>query len=137
MMRSPARGFALAEVMIAALMLALCAWPAANAIKNSLDAAQVAQTKAAELRCVRNQMETVMAEPYVNLNLAAGTTAYNLAADSACAARTVTLTLVQFDGLAITPLAATATDDARRLAPVKVQVTMAGATYAFTSVVAR
>lgn len=137
MMRCPARGFALAEVMIAALMLALCAWPAANAIKNSLDAAQIAQAKATELRCVRNQMETVLAEPYINLNLAAGTANYNLAADSVCAARTVTLTLIQFDGLTITPLAATASDDARRIAPVKVQVAMAGATYAFTSVVAR
>lgn len=132
-----ARGFAYAEILIAAVMLALCALPAADAIKNGIDANRVGQSKAAELRCVRNQMDTVLAEPYFVLNRAAGTTAYNLAADATCAARTVVLSLKQFDGANLTDLAASASDEKKNTALILVQVTLADSAYSFSSVVAR
>lgn len=132
-----ARGFAYAEVLVAAVILALCAVPAADAIRNGIDANRVGQSKAAELRCVRNQMETVLAEPYFTLNQAAGTAAYNLAADATCAARTVVLTLKQFDGANLNDLPATATSEQKNMALVKVQVTLDNSPYSFSSVVAR
>lgn len=131
------QGFAYVEVMIAAVILALCALPAADAIRNGIDANRIGQSKAAELRCVRNQMETVLAEPYFNLNQAAGTTAYNLAADGTCAARTVALSLKQFDGANLTDLAPTATSEQKNMALVQVKVTLDNSSYSFSSVVAR
>lgn len=131
------RGFAYVEVMIAAVILALCAVPAANAIKNGLDAATISQAKALELRCVRNRMEAVLAEPYINLNLAAGTTAYNLDADASCAATTVVIDLKLFDGSKLTDLSSVASDEQKKTALLKIQVALAGSDYSFTTVVAR
>lgn len=144
-------GFAYAEVMIAALILALCAVPAANAIKNGLNAATVGQDKALELRCVRNLMETVLAEPYFNLNAAAeaadsdGVTSYSLPKAGACAPRTVKITLHRFDGAKLIDLPAVPqtipptapADEQRRTALLKVQVAMDGSTYSFSTMVAR
>jgi len=144
-------GFAYAEVMIAALILALCAVPAANAIKNGLDAATVGQSKAAELRCVRNLMETVLAEPYFNLNAAAeaatsdGVTSYSLPRDGACDVRTVRITLHRFEGVKLNDLPAlpqtipptAPADEQRRTALLKVQVGMDNSTYRFSTMVAR
>ncbi len=144
-------GFAYAEVMIAALILALCAVPAADAIKNGLDAATVGQSKAAELRCVRNLMETVLAEPYFNLNAAAeaadgnGVTRYSLPKDGACDVRTVKITLHRFGGVKLIDLPAVPqtipptapADEQRRTALLKVQVGMDNATYRFSTMVAR
>lgn len=132
-----AGGFAYVEVVVAALMLALFAMPAADAIKNSLDANRVSATKAAELRCVRNRMETVLAEPYLNLNVAAGTGAYNLAADTNCGALTVTIARKLFDGANLADLAATASDEQVKTALLTVQVTLDGSDYTFSTVVAR
>lgn len=130
-------GFAYAEVLIAAVILALCAMPAADAIRNGIDAGRVGQSKAAELRCVRNQMDTVLAEPYFVLNRAAGTPAYNLAAEAPCAARTVVLSLKQFDGANLNDLPANASDEKKSTALILVQVTLANSTYSFSSVVTR
>ncbi len=144
-------GFAYAEVMIAALILALCAVPAANAIKNGLDAATISQSKALELRCVRNLMETVLAEPYFNLNAAAeaagsdGVTSYSLPKDAACNARTVRITLHRLDGANLIDLPAVPqtipptapADEQRRTALLKVQVAMDSSTYSFATMVAR
>jgi len=135
--RVAAGGFAYVEVMIAALILALCAVPAANAIRNGLDAGQAGPAKAAELLCVRNLMETVLAEPYATLNQAADTGKYNLDADAACAARKVDITLQRFDGAALGNLPTAATDEQKRTALLKVQVYQEPAGYTFTTVVAR
>jgi Tfp pilus assembly protein PilV len=144
-------GFAYAEVMIAALILALCAVPAANAIKNGLDAATVSRDKALELRCVRNRMEAVLAEPYFNLNAAAeaagsdGITSYSLPKADGCDARTVKITLHRLDGATLVDLPAAPqtvpptapADEQRRTALLKVQVSMDRSTYSFATMVAR
>lgn len=136
-----AAGFAYVELVIAALMLALCAVPAANAIKNGLDASQASQVKAAELRCVRNLMETVLGEPYNNLSAAYDkgmkSGFYNLPQDANCARRTVSIKLKQFDGKNLTDLSgAPESDDQHRTALLWVQVTMLTSGYQFTTVVA-
>jgi Tfp pilus assembly protein PilV len=142
-----ARGFAYVEVLIAAAILALCAVPAANAIKNGLDAGQAGQSRAAELYCVRSLMETVLAEPYMDLNVAAGTKKYNLGADPKCTddkcvsnncdARTVTIERKLFDGTKLLDLATTPSSEQRDTALLKIKVEMAGSNYTFSTVVAR
>ena len=132
-----ARGFAYAEVLIAAVILAVCAMPAADAIRSGIDAGRIGQSKAAELRCVRNQMDTVLAEPYFVLNRAAGTPVYDLPADATCAARTVVLSLKQFDGANLNDLPANSSDEKKSTALILVQVTLADSNYSFSSVVAR
>jgi Tfp pilus assembly protein PilV len=87
-----ASGFAYIEVMVAVLLLALCALPAANAVKNGLNAADAAPTRAAALRCMRDKMETVLAEPYANLLAARNgnqPTTYSDAAVGGCVTRKV------------------------------------------------
>lgn len=80
------RGFSYVEVLVAVALLTLCALPAADAIKNGLDAATAGETKARELRCMKNKMETVLAEPFDNLWKAARDNAvpssYSQAADA-------------------------------------------------------
>jgi Tfp pilus assembly protein PilV len=62
-----AAGFAYIEVLVAVLLLALCTLPAANAVRNGLNAADAAPKRAAALRCMRDRMEAVLAEPYDKL----------------------------------------------------------------------
>lgn len=82
------RGFSLVEIMVAVVLLALCAVPAADAIKNGLDASTVAGDKGRELRCMRNLMESALAQPYQKLSSAAlgpaTPSVFSLARDSAC-----------------------------------------------------
>jgi type II secretory pathway pseudopilin PulG len=132
-----AAGFAYVEVLVAAVMVALLAMPAADAIRNGIDASRVSQAKAAELRCVRNRMETVLAEPYLNLNLAAGTTAYNLAADAHCGNRTVVIARKLFDGANLADLAPGAGEEQLNTALLTVKVSMDTSDYTFSTVVAR
>jgi Tfp pilus assembly protein PilV len=131
------RGFAYVEVLVAAVILALCAVPAANALKNGLDASKAAPSRAAELYCVRNLMEMVLAEPYINLNAATGTRNYDLVADTNCANRTVTIERKLFDGAKLLEVPATASPEQRDTALIKIKVEMAGSNYAFSTVVAR
>lgn len=137
MRRRAARGVAYAEVMVAAVILALCAVPAANAIRNGLDAGQAGPAKAAELLCVRNLMESVLAEPYAVLNAAAGTDAYNLGKSNDCAARTVEITLQQFDGAQLSDMPAAASDEQKKTALLKIKAYQDRDGYAFVTVVAR
>lgn len=65
--RTRTSGFSYIEVLVAAALLAICALPLADAIKNGLMAADIGAAKAQELRCMRNMMETVLAEPFENL----------------------------------------------------------------------
>lgn len=135
--RTAAQGFAYVEVLVAAFILALCAVPAANALRSSLAAGQAGSARAAELYCVRNLMETVLAEPYWSLNLAAGTGRYNVDVAAPCAARTVTIERKLFDGAALTDLPPTASAEQKDTALLKIKVEMTGSTYAFSTVVAR
>lgn len=135
-----ARGFMYIEVIIAALILALCAVPAANAVRNGLNAAQAGQAKGRELRCIRNHMETVLAEPYQNLSDAAiGKRSYHLDADSDCIARDATITQVQFDGSRLTPFAniTNPTEVQKDLTLLQVKVSSPDSDYTFSTVVAR
>ena len=65
------RGFSYLEIMVALLVLGVCAVPAVDAIRSGANAAQVAAAKANELRCMKSHMEGVLAEPYDNLAAAA------------------------------------------------------------------
>lgn len=72
-MSAPRReyGFSFLEIMVAVLVLAICAVPMGEAIRNGVTASSIAAAKARELRCVKNTMETVLAEPYQSLYEAA------------------------------------------------------------------
>lgn len=132
-----ARGFAYVEVLIAAAILALCAVPAANAIRNGLVAGQAGQSKMVALTCVRNLMEKVMAEPYMNLNNAAGTSVYDVAANDNCAGRTVTIERKLFDGAKLLELPAGAGIEQKETALLKIKVAMKDSAYTFSTVVAQ
>jgi len=64
-------GFSFVEVMVAVLLLAICAVPMMEAIRNGLSVSSAGADKARELRCLKNTMEAVLAEPYQTLWLAA------------------------------------------------------------------
>lgn len=137
--RRQARGFAYVEVVVAAVLLALCAVPAANAIKNGLDASGATQAKGRELRCLRNHMESVLAEPYQNLSAAARSNAYHRDADSDCIARDATISQVQFDGANLTPFSSIVnpTEVQKDLTLLLVTVSSPDSDYTFSTVVAR
>jgi prepilin-type N-terminal cleavage/methylation domain-containing protein len=61
------RGFSFVEIMVAVVLLAVCAVPMGDAIRNGLAASSIGAAKARELRCIKNTMEIVLAEPYVSL----------------------------------------------------------------------
>lgn len=86
-------GFSFVEIMIALLLLAVCALPMAEAVKNGVTASAVATESARELRCTKNTMESVLAEPYDKLSNAAlgkdTASGYSQPKDGACLARKV------------------------------------------------
>jgi type II secretory pathway pseudopilin PulG len=85
-------GFTLLEAVIAMLLLAVCLLPAANALRDAVAAPAVGATAARNLDCVSSLMETVLAEPYnrlLSLATTADASAYPVAPDPACPARTV------------------------------------------------
>lgn len=92
-MRSPAAGLSYVEVMVALVLLGICALPAADAIRAGLRAGEVGAVQARELRCVKSRMETVLAESYDELWKAQQGTdtpsSYSLAADAECGVRNV------------------------------------------------
>jgi hypothetical protein len=138
-----ASGFAYLEVLIAALILAVCAAPAADAIRNGLAVGPAGSAKAAELRCARNRMEAVLAEPFVNLLNAAGTENYSLPADATCLKRKVTIRQMWFDGASLTPLPVNASTERQDLALLLVKVALVDdstgyiSDYTFSTVVSR
>lgn len=95
-------GFSYVAVLLAVALLALCAAPAADAIRSAGAAPAVSARQLAALLCLKGQMETVLAEPYQSLlNAAAGPGAaaapYSLAEDAACPERTVYIARVSVD----------------------------------------
>ncbi|CAH0248516.1 hypothetical protein SRABI118_02905 [Massilia sp. Bi118] len=126
----PATGFAYIEVLVAVLLLALCALPAANAIQNGLAAASAAPTRAKALRCMRDKMEAVLAEPYDKLLAAQNgnqKTSYSENADGGCVERRVYIDVYKQDGFGVT---------ASATALLRVDVVSPDTSYSFTSLVA-
>ena len=129
--------------MVAVVLLAICAVPMMDAIRHGITASSVAETKARELRCIKNTMETVLAMPYQTLwNAAPGQgtpTTLALPLDAQCAsAPTVTVARVEYDSAAkkLVPLDAAVTGE--RLESPLLSVTVgAKAGYSFTTLVAR
>lgn len=129
--------------MVAVVLLAICAVPMMDAIRHGITASSVAETKARELRCIKNTMETVLAMPYQTLwNAAPGqgtATALALPLDAACdSAPPVTVARTEYDSgtKKLVPLDAGATGD--RLESPLLTVTVGAKTgYSFTTLVAR
>jgi hypothetical protein len=125
------------EIMIAVLLLAICAVPMGEAIRNGIAASTVGKDKARELRCMKNTMETILAAPYQTLWEASmkddGVT-YPLPEDAACAdiVRSVSITMAEFSGTA--PRAPTASE--RETALLQVTAT-SDKGYSFTTMVSR
>jgi Tfp pilus assembly protein PilV len=128
---APRPGFAYIEVLIAVLLLALCALPAANAIQNGLSAASAAPSRAKALRCMRDKMEAVLAEPYDKLLAAQNGNqpvgAYSEAANGGCVARKVYIDVYKQDGFGET---------ASATALLRVDVVSPDTSYSFTTLVA-
>ena len=131
--------------MIAVILLAIVAVPSADAIKNGLDAARVARDKAQELRCMKNEMESVLAQPYQRLWADARGTAqpaYARPADASCRGREVFITKYQhkYGG---TPVfigypEQAGKDEEREAVMLYITVKLPGDTgYTFTTIVAR
>ena len=137
-------GFAYAEVVAAALLLALCVMPAASAVKNALGAPDVATAKMHEMRCLQATMESVLAEPYINLWQAARdmqhATGYSQPTDANCAERDVYIAKYRAQyGQAPVFLPYPDKETAQQLEDVLLYVTVStpGAGYSFTTLVAR
>ena len=124
-----AAGFAYIEVLVAVLLLALCAVPAANAVRNGLNAADAVPAKANELRCMRDMMETVLAEPYAKLLAAKNgrsPTAYSAGEGGGCVERRVYIDVYLQNGIS---------DTARSTALLRGDVVSPQTRYAFTTLV--
>lgn len=127
--------------MVAVLLLAVCVVPMAEAVRNGLSASTVAVDKAQELRCMKNSMETILAEPYQVLWNAAvkdGGASYALPEDAACEriVRSLALVLCEQCAPALVPLAAGAAQNRRESAMLSVSLT-SDKGYSFTTLVAR
>ena len=125
------------EIMVAVVVLAVCAVPMGAAIRNGIAASTVGRDKARELRCMKNTMETILAAPYQILweaSMKDGGVTYPLPEDAACAdiVRTVSITMADFSGT--TPRAATASE--RETALLQVTATSSKG-YSFTTMVSR
>jgi len=131
------------EIMIAVLLLAICAVPMGEAIRNGVSASGAADARARELRCVKNTMETVLATPYQTLwNAAPGQgTAVPLALplDAACVqAPPVTVARVEYDSATKKLIALDTALTGERLESPLLYVSVGAKNgYVFTTLVAR
>lgn len=130
-----ASGFAYIEVLIAVLLLALCALPAANAVKNGLNAADAAPKRAIALRCMRDKMEAVLARPYIELLAAQKgnqpVNAYSQAKGGGCVERQVYIDVYKQQ-----PQGDISVDTARSTALLRIDVVSPDTDYSFTTLVA-
>jgi len=95
-------GFSYVAVLLAVALLALCAAPAADAVRHAAAAPAVSARQLSTLLCLKSRMETVAAEPYQSLLLAAAgplvaTSTYSLAAAGTCPKLNVYLSMVNLD----------------------------------------
>jgi prepilin-type N-terminal cleavage/methylation domain-containing protein len=138
-------GFSLVEIMVAVLLLAICAVPMGNAIRNGIAASGTASDKARELRCMKNMMETILAEPFYKLSDAAlgisQPSSYSLPADGTCPVRQVFIAPYEDElgsGAGKDPVFVSLNDEARReLALLYITVAAPNGGYAFTTLVSR
>lgn len=141
--RRRAPGFSFVEILVAVAVLALCAAPLASAVMNGVNASRIGTAKARELRCMRNTMETVLAESYQTLSNAARgkdlPAAYVPAADPSCdIARTVTIAQYEYEhGKSPVFLDASAGEDRLAMAMLYVTVSSPDSGYTFTTLVSR
>jgi hypothetical protein len=136
------RGFSYVELLVAAVVLGLCAAPLMGAIQAGIKASAIGNAKANELRCIKNSMETVMAEPYQHLwDSARGTSiasSYSRPEDATCIAREVHIALYEHEwGKAPLFLDAAASAARRETAMLYITVSSPASGYAFTTLVAR
>lgn len=138
------QGFAYLEVLVAAVLLALCAMPMASAVRHAMAAPDVATAKMRDMRCLQAAMETVLAEPYINLWQAARdmqqASSYTQPADAACIERDVYIAKYRAKyGQAPVFLPYPDVETAQQLEDVLLYVTVSspGSGYSFTTLVAR
>jgi prepilin-type N-terminal cleavage/methylation domain-containing protein len=135
-------GFSLVEVMVAVAILAICVLPLAEALRNGLAAPSVAAGKARELRCMKDTMETVLAQPYYLLaGAAAGkdtASTYSLPQDATCPLRNVFIAKYE-DEYSKDPVFLDASAGAARLDAALLYITVSSPAsgYSFTTLVAR
>lgn len=136
-------GFSFVEILVALAVLAMCAVPLADALRNGIDASRIGTAKARELRCMKNTMENVLAQPYQTLSAAARgkdlPSSYVPPGDPSCdIARTVTIAKYEYE-YGKSPVFLDAGADSDRLAAAMLYVTVSSpdSGYAFTTLVAR
>jgi len=127
--------------MVAVVLLAICAVPMGEAIRNGLSASTIGVDKARELRCMKNTMETILAAPYQTQWEAAmkdSGASFPLPDDASCAGivRTVSITMAEFSGSAPVTLTPTSAKDKRESALLQITA-MSDKGYTFTTMVAR
>lgn len=145
-MKAAARqdGFSFIEIMVAVVLLAICAVPMAEAVRNGLLASTAAVDSARELRCTKALMETVLSQPFQMLSAAArnrGEAAgYVLPDDPACSGVARTVAIHWYEREAGKDEVFLASDaDPRRLEDAMLHVTVAshGGRFSFTRLVTR
>lgn len=106
----PCAGFSYVAVLLAITLLALCAAPAADAVRHAATAPAVSARQLNNLLCLKSRMEIVAAEPYHNLLRASAgplvaTSVYSLPAGDPCPMLNVYISMVSADaaGNAIYP----------------------------------
>ena len=128
--------------MVAVVLLAICAVPMGEAIRNGIMASTVGTDKARELRCMKNTMETILAEPHETLWAVAAAPAnqpvtYALPADAACDSVVRTLTIVLCEQCGKVPVALTTTDIDRRASAMLFITLTSDKGYSFKTLVSR
>lgn len=102
------QGSSYVEVIVAALLLAICLAPAIDSVTNAVrEGGTPLRTTRSDILCVKSHLESVMADPYsvlLGASLAAGSlsvaSSYSLAATTACPALQVYLAPYDADQLA-------------------------------------
>ncbi|HBF50053.1 MAG TPA: hypothetical protein DDX04_06380 [Massilia sp.] len=139
--RLPQRGFSFVEVMVAVLLLAICAVPMMEALTQGLTVSASGVDKARELRCMKNTMETILAEPYQTLWTAASqdnAASYVLPDDASCAGivRQLAISLCEQTGATTVFLTPGTAQNRREAAMLYIALT-SDKGYSFTTMVAR
>jgi len=139
--RAHQHGFSFVEVMVAVLLLAICAVPMMEALTTGLTVSAAGVDKARELRCMKNTMEAVLAEPYQTLWLAASkdnAASYVLPDDASCAGvtRQLAISLCEQTGSTTVFLASGSAQKRREAAMLYIALS-SDKGYSFTTMVAR
>ena len=139
--RVRSKGFSFVEVMVAVLLLAICAIPMMEAIRNGLSVSSAGADKARELRCLKNTMEALLAEPYQTLWLAASqdnAASYALPEDASCTGinRQLAISLCEQTGSSTVFLTAGSAQNRRESAMLHIALS-SDKGYSFTTLVAR